>query len=108
MAYNVTWTLTRPNAETALPTIESFSAANKAASDAALTAAGITKGYEVDGLVTKVVYVAPDKATYESAQSTVDGLTDESTVRSSYKSALQAANITCVIADSEGNEIANF
>jgi len=108
MAYNVTWTLTRPNAETALPTVESISADNKSETDAALTAAGITKGYEVDGLVTKVVYVAPDKATYESVQTNSDSFTDESTVRTSYKSALQAAGITCVISDSEGNEIANF
>ena len=28
MSYQVTWTLTRPDAETALPTIESFSATN--------------------------------------------------------------------------------
>ena len=108
MAYNVTWTLTRPDEGTALPTIESFSAANKAASDSALSDAGITKGYTVDGLVTTVIFTAADKATYDSAQSTIDALTDEDTVRASYKSALQAANITCVIADSEGNEIANF
>ncbi len=108
MSYQVTWTLTRPDAETALPTIESFSAANKSASDAALAEAGITKGYTIDGLVTKVIFTADDKASYESAQSTIDGLTDEATVRASYKSALQAANITCVIEDSEGNEIANF
>ena len=108
MSYQVTWTLTRPNAETALPTIESFSAANKSASDAALAEAGITKGYTIDGLVTKVIFTADDKASYESAQSTIDGLTDEATVRSSYKAALQAANITCVIEDSEGNELANF
>ncbi len=108
MSYQVTWTLTRPDAETALPTIESFSAANKSASDAALAEAGITKGYTIDGLVTKVIFTADDKASYEAAQSTIDGLTDEATVRASYKSALQAANITCVIEDSEGNEIANF
>jgi hypothetical protein len=108
MSYQVTWTLTRPNAETALPTVESFSAANKSETDAALTEAGVTKGYTVDGLVTKVIYTADDKATYDTAKATVDSLTDEDTVRSSYKSALQAANITCVIADSEGNEIASF
>jgi len=108
MSYQVTWTLTRPDAETALPTIQSFSAANKSETDAALTEAGITKGYTVDGLVTKVIYTADDKAAYDAARTTVDALTDEDTVRSSYKSALQAANITCVIEDSEGNEIANF
>tara|TARA_B100001996_G_C18617463_1_gene576343 strand:- start:529 stop:855 length:327 start_codon:yes stop_codon:yes gene_type:complete len=108
MAYNVTWVLTRPNAETALPTIESISSANKAASDTALSDAGITKGYTVEGLVTKVIFTAPDKATYDSTQSTVDSLVDESTVRSTYKSQLQAAGITCVITDSEGTELANF
>ena len=108
MSYQVTWTLTRPDAETALPTIESFSAANKSASDAALAEAGITKGYTIDGLVTKVIFTAADKETYDAATPTIDGLVDEATVRSSYKAALQAANITCVIEDSEGNELANF
>ena len=35
-------------------------------------------------------------------------LTDEESVRSQYKAALIAANITCVVEDSDGVEIANF
>ena len=105
MSYQVTWTLTRPDAETALPTIESFSASNKAASDAALSEAGITKGYTIDGLVTQVIFTADDKSTYDSAKSTIDGLTDESTVRSQYKQALIDANITCKISVSSGQGI---
>tara|TARA_B100000530_G_scaffold307977_1_gene232897 strand:+ start:235 stop:555 length:321 start_codon:yes stop_codon:yes gene_type:complete len=106
MAYTVTWTLTRPDEGTALPTIASISAANKSESDTALSDAGATKGYEVDGLVTKVVYVFPDKATHDALD--FSGVTDESTVRATYKQALIDANITCTIVDSEGTTIADF
>ncbi len=43
MAYTVTWTLTRPDEGTALPTIASISAANKSESDTALSNAGELK-----------------------------------------------------------------
>ena len=47
-----------------------------------------------------------DKAAYEALD--FMSLTDEESVRSQYKAALIAANITCVVVDSDGVEIANF
>ena len=54
MAYTVTWVLTRPNAETALPVISDYSATNKDASDAIYASSGVTKSYSIDGLATTV------------------------------------------------------
>ena len=108
MAYTVTWTLTRPNDGVAIPTIESFSADNKSANDTIFAENGVTKTYEIDELVTRVVFTAEDKATYDSAKALSDNATNESTVRADYKAALIAANITCTIIDSEGTTIASF
>ncbi len=106
MAYTVTWTLTRPDEGTALPKIDDISENNKAESATVLADAGATKGFEVDGLETKIVYVFPDKATHDALD--FSGVSDESTVRSQYKQALIDANITCKIEDSEGTTIADF
>ena len=108
MAYTVTWTLTRPNEGVAIPTIESFSADNKSANDTIFSENGVTKTYEIDELVTKVIFTAADKATYDNAKTLSDNATNESTVRADYKAALISAGITCTIIDSEGTTIASF
>lgn len=107
MAYTVTMTLTRPDEGTALPTVASISEANKAESATALADAGATKGFETDGLVTRIVYVFPDKDTHDSLD-ILGTITDESTVRTAYKQALIDANITCKIEDDLGTTIAEF
>lgn len=107
MAYTVTMTLTRPDEGTALPSVASISEANKSESATALSNAGATKGFETDGLVTRIVYVFPDKATHDSLDF-LGTVTDESTVRSGYKQALLDANITCKIEDDLGTVIADF
>ena len=108
MAYSVTMTFTRPDGDTALPTLESINSTNKSASDTVFAENGVTKTYDIDGLVTKVIYTAEDKATYDSAKALVDDVTDETSVRTSYKNACVAANITCSIDDSDGNNISSF
>lgn len=108
MAYTVTWTLTRPNDGVAIPTIESFSADNKSANDTIFAENGVTKTYEIDELVTRVIFTAADKATYDNAKTLSDSATNESTVRADYKAALISAGITCTIIDSEGTTIASF
>jgi hypothetical protein len=107
MAYTVTMTLTRPDEGTALPSVASISEANKSESATALSNAGATKGFEVDGLVTKIVYVFPDKDTHDSLDF-LGTVADESNVRSGYKQALLDANITCKIEDDLGTVIADF
>ena len=108
MAYSVTFTFTRPDEDTALPTLESINSTNKSASDTVFADNGITKTYEIDGLETKVIYTAEDKATYDSARALADDVADETTVRTSYKDACIAANITCSIVDSDGTTIGTF
>jgi len=106
MAYTITWTLTRPDEATALPTVASISETNKTEHDTFETEQPVTKSYAIDGLVTTLTYEFPDKATYESLD--FMSLTDEDTVRSQYKQALIDNSITCVVVDSDGVEIANF
>ncbi len=106
MAYTITWTMTRPDAETALPTVASFSSANKSEHDTYEADNSVVKGYSTDGLVTTINFEFTDKAAYEALD--FMSLTDEESVRSQYKAALIAANITCVVVDSDGVEIANF
>ena len=108
MAYTVTWVLTRPNAETALPVISDYSATNKDASDAIYASSGVTKSYSIDGLATTVTYEAADKATYDSAKTRIDAISDEASVKASLKTAMQSAGCTVVVTDSEGTELANF
>jgi len=108
MAYTVTWTLTRPNEGTAIPTISSFDSDNKAANDTIFFDNGVTKTYDVDGLVTRVIFTAADKATYDTAKAASDAVTGETALRASYKQALIDASITCVVVDSDGTELANF
>lgn len=106
MAYTVTWVMTRPDEDTALPTITSISAANKDESDTLMAEAGVSKTYEVEGLVTKVIYTFADKAAHDALD--FSGTTDHNTVRSNYKQTLIDRGITCVITDSDGVEIANY
>ena len=106
MTYSVTWVLTRPNEDVEIPTISSISAANKTESDALMADNGVGKGYEVDGLVTRIIYQFDDKAARDALD--FSGTTDHSLVRTTYKQQLIDRGITCVITDSDGVEIANF
>ena len=106
MAYTVTWVMTRPDEDTALPTINNISADNKTESDNLMAGAGVSKTYEVEGLVTKVIYTFEDKAAHDALD--FSGTTDHSTVRTTYKQQLIDRGITCVITDSDGVEVANF
>jgi len=106
MAYTVTWVLTRPDEDTELPTISGISAANKSESDTLMADNSVSKTYQIDGLVTRVVYEFADKAAHDALD--FSGTTDHSTVRANYKQALIDRGITCVITDSDGVEIANY
>lgn len=106
MAYTVTWVLTRPDADTVLPTIASISPDNKSESDAILDAAGVTKTYEVDGLVTRVVYTFEDKAQHDALD--FSGTTDHASMRATYKQQLIDRNISLNITDSDGATIADY
>lgn len=108
MAYTVTMTFTRPDEGTALPTMETINSSAKASSATLMADNGVAKTFEVDGLVTKVIYTAADKSTYDTAKALVDDVTDESTARATYKTQCEAANISCTMVDSDGVSIANF
>jgi hypothetical protein len=108
MAYTVTMTFTRPDEGTAMPTMETINSSAKASSATLMADNGITKTFEVDGLVTKVIYTAEDKSTLESGKALIDDITGETTARSTYKTQCEAANITCTVVDSDGVSIANF
>lgn len=109
MAYTVTWTLTRPDESTTIPTIDSVSGTNKAASEAILASHGVSKTYQVDGLTTRVIYEAADKATYDTAKAEVDSsVSDEATVKEQLKTQMEAAGITVSVDDSDGTNIASF
>lgn len=106
MAYTVTWVLTRPNEDTELPTISGISAANKSESDTLMADNSVSKTYQIDGLVTRVIYEFADKAAHDALD--FSSTTDHSTVRTNYKQTLIDRGITCVITDSDGVEIANY
>lgn len=106
MAYTVTWVLTRPNEDTELPTISGISAANKSESDTLMADNSVAKTYQIDGLVTRVIYEFADKAAHDALD--FSSTTDHSTVRTNYKQTLIDRGITCVITDSDGVEIANY
>lgn len=106
MTYSVTWVLTRPNEDVEIPTISSISSANKNESDTLMADNGVGKGYEVDGLVTRIIYQFDDKAAHDALD--FSGTTDHNLVRTTYKQQLIDRGITCVITDSDGVEIANF
>tara|TARA_B100001109_G_scaffold240307_1_gene223501 strand:- start:3672 stop:4001 length:330 start_codon:yes stop_codon:yes gene_type:complete len=109
MAYTVTWTLTRPDEETTIPTIDSVSGTNKSASEAILASHGVSKTYQVDGLTTRVIYEATDKATYDAARAEIDSsVSDEATVKSQLKTQMESAGITVTVDDSEGTNITSF
>ena len=108
MAYTVTMTFTRPDEDTAMPTMAAINSTAKTSSETIMEDNGVTKSYVVDGLVTKVIYTAADKSTYDSAKTLVDDVTDETTARSTYKTQCEAANISCTMVDSDGVSIANF
>ena len=108
MAYTVTWTLTRPDESTTIPTIDSVSGTNKAASDNILASHGVSKTYQVDGLTTRVIYEAADKATYDTDKAEVDAISDEATVKSQLKTQMEAAGIALSVVDSDGTNIASF
>lgn len=108
MAYTVTMTFTRPDEGTDLPTLQAINSSNAAASDTIMTDNGVAKTYNVDGLVTKVIYTAADKSTYDSAKALADDVADEATVRATYKTQCESANITCEIKDSDGTTISSF
>lgn len=108
MAYTVTMTFTRPDEGTDLPTLQAINSSNKTSSDTVMSENGVAKTYDIDGLVTKVIYTAADKATYDSAKALADDVTDEATVRATYKTQCEAANITCAIVDSDGTTITSF
>ena len=73
MAYTVTMEFTRPNEETAMVTMASMSGGEAAntTTQAMLESVGLTKTFEVDGLVVKVIYTAADKAAYETARDSI-------------------------------------
>lgn len=105
MAYSVTCTFTRPDEDTAMPTMAAINSSAQTVTHNALPGAGITKTYEVDGLVTRVIYTAEDKATYTAGRTTIEntsGSTMQGTVPADYKQACIDAGITCVITDSDG------
>ena len=108
MAYTVTMTFTRPDESTELPTLQAINSSHKTSADTVMSENGVAKTYDIDGLVTRVIYTAADKATYDNAKSLADDLSDESTVRTTYKSQCEAANITCSVVDSEGTTITSF
>jgi hypothetical protein len=108
MAYTITMTFTRPNEETALPLLEDVNSSAKASSDSLMFDNGITKTFEIDGLVTRVIYTAEDKSTLETGKALIDDITGESSARATYKAQCEAANITCTVVDSDGVSIANF
>lgn len=106
MSYSVTWVLTRPNESVELPTINSISAANKTESDTLMANNGVTKTYEIDGLVTRIIYSFDNKAAHDALD--FSGTTDHTLVRTTYRQQLIDRGITCVITDSDGVEVANF
>lgn len=106
MSYSVTWVLTRPNESVELPTINSISAANKTESDTLMANNGVTKTYEIDGLVTRIIYTFDNKAAHDALD--FSGTTDHTLVRTTYRQQLIDRGITCVITDSDGVEVANF
>lgn len=108
MAYTVTMTFTRPDEGTDLPTLQAINSSNKTSSDTVMAENGVAKTYSIDGLVTKVIYTAANKSTYTTAKALADDVSDESTVRATYKSTCEAANITCAIVDSDGTTITSF
>ena len=101
-------TFTRPDEDTAMPTMAAINSTAKTESETLMSDNGITKSFEVDGLVTKVIYTAADNSTLESGKALIDDVTDESSARTTYKNQCEAANITCTIVDSDGVSIANF
>ena len=115
MAYTVTMEFTRPNEETAMVTMASMSGGEAAntTTQAMLESVGLTKTFEVDGLVVKVIYTAAEKAAYETARDSIiaeNGTTvNPSTgIPTAYKQACQDAGITCHIYDSDGVTINNW
>jgi hypothetical protein len=108
MAYTVTMTFTRPDEDTDLPTLQAINSTNKTSSDTVMADNGVAKTYDIDGLVTKVIYTAANKSTYVSAKALADDVADEATVRATYKTQCESANITCTIVDSDGTTISSF
>ncbi len=115
MAYTVTMEFTRPNEETAMVTMASVSGGEDAnnTTKPMLEGVGLTKTFEVDGLVTKVIYTAADKDTWQAAKDNLVAATGTTVnpatgVPTAYKAACQAAGITCHIYDSDGVTINNW
>ena len=103
MAYSKTYTFTRPDEDTAMPTLEATNSSAKQASADKMAELNMVKTYEIDGLVTRVIYTSDDKETHLASEQT---LANTGTgVGAAYKQACIDAGITCVITDSDGVQI---
>ena len=69
----------------------------------------MSKTYQVDGLTTRVIYEAADKATYDTAKAQEDSsVSDEAKFKEQQKTQMEAAGITVSVDDSDGTNIASF
>ena len=110
MAYSKTYTFTRPDEDTAMPTLEATNSSAKQASADKMAELNMVKTYEIEGLVTKVIYTSEDKATHLASEQTLADTAGTTAhagtgVGAAYKQACIDAGITCVVSDSDGVQI---
>lgn len=110
MAYTRTVTLTRPNTGVEIPKVSDSHPDHDVVVRNKYDAAGITKTYTWSGdeLTLTVAGETSDKAAMEAVIDELNALPDEAAANTAYKAACQAANVTCVITDSEGTTFASF
>jgi hypothetical protein len=110
MAYTRTVTMTRPNTGVELPKVADSHPDHDTVSRTKYAEAGITKTYTWDEaeLVLSIAAESTDKAAFDSLMTDLETLPDEIACRTAVKSACQAAGITILVNDSEGNTLASY
>jgi len=110
MAYTRTVTLTRPNTGVEIPKVSDSHPDHDVVVRNKYDAAGITKTYTWSGdeLTLVVAAESTDKAAFQALVDDLNTLPDEAAANTAYKSACEAANVTCVISDSDGDTLASF
>ena len=110
MPYQMTTTMTRPNTGVELPKIADSHPDHDTVWRTKYAEAGVTKSYTWDEaeLVLTIEAEATDKAAFDALNADLETLPDGAASRAAVKSACQAAGITILINDSEGNTFAEF
>ena len=110
MPYTRTVTMTRPNTGVELPKVSDTHPDHDTVSRTKYAEAGITKTYTWDEaeLVLTVAAESTDKAAFDALIADLDTLPEEAACRTAVKSAAQAAGISILVNDSEGNTYGSF